>query len=271
MPTQEVNGFRMNYEDRGQGEVLLFQHGWLSTLRKWDGVIPHLEYRYRCIAVDARGCGQSERTKDGHTMRQYADDVLGLARALGIDRFTMIGHSMGGVIATYAALQAPDTVERLVYVASTPSADLIDASLLAALVSAGEAIAGGDRALASDFLSSIWVRPDPATLSAAVDEAMANSPEFTRESIKSCAEAHNNDLLTEIRAPSLAVTGAADPFLPAAIATRERLPNATLHVFNGVCHMPPDEVPAELAAVIDDFVRHGVVTAETVAAGAGVS
>ena len=134
MPQCEINGFTMNYEDRGQGEVLIFQHGWLSTLHVWDGVIPHLEDRYRCIAVDTRGCGESSRTKEGHSIDQYADDVLALARGLGIDRFTMIGHSMGGVIATHAALKAPEVVERMVLVASTPSVDLLDAGLVSALV-----------------------------------------------------------------------------------------------------------------------------------------
>jgi pimeloyl-ACP methyl ester carboxylesterase len=268
MPFQEVNGFRMHYEEQGQGEVLLLQHGWLSTLHVWDAVIPHLQYRYRCIAVDARGCGESERTKEGHTMRQYADDVLALAQALGIERFTLIGHSMGGVIATYAALAAPQAVERLVYVSSTPSADLVDAGLMASMVAAGEPIAAGDRAVATGFMRSIWFNPDPEMLAATVDRALANSPEFTRESIRSVAEAHNNDVLASIKAPALAVTGAADPFLPAAIATMERLPNATLHVFAGVCHMPNAEAPAELATVIDNFVQRGVITAETVAAAA---
>ena len=268
MPQREINGFTMNYSDQGQGDTLIFHHGWLSTLHHWDEVIPHLLHRYRCIAVDARGCGLSNEPHAGHTMRQYADDVLSLARELGIERCTLIGHSMGGVIATYAALQAPEVVERIVLVSSTPSADLIDPGLMASLIDAGEAIASGDRAVAAGFLSSIWVRPDAAKLSATVDVAMANSPEFTRESIKSVAEAHNNDLLAGLQTPTLAITGAADPFLPAALETMQRLPHATLHVLTGACHMPLFEAPVELAAAIDEFVQHGVITAEMVAAGA---
>lgn len=271
MPTQEINGFTMNYEDQGQGEVLIFQHGWLSTLHIWDGVIPHLAGRYRCIAVDTRGCGGSERVRAGHDLQQYADDVLSLAAALGIERFTFIGHSMGGVVATYAALKAPPAVERIVLVSAAPSADLIDAGLVAALVGAGEAIASGDRAVTTGFLRSVWARPDPALLSGMVDLALTNSPEFTRESIQSVAQAHLNDRLADITAPTLAVTGAADPFLPAVLATTERMPNATLHVFTGVCHNPPAEVPELLATAIDDFLQHGVVTAEMVAAAAGTS
>lgn len=269
MPQREINGFTMNYTDEGHGEVLIFHHGWLSTLHHWDAVIPHLLARYRCIAVDTRGCGHSREPKAGHAMRQYAADVLSLAQELEIERFTLIGHSMGGIVATYAAFQAPDVVERIVLVSSTPSADLIDPGLLTALVDAGEAIASGDRAVAAGFLSSIWVRPDAAKLSAAIDVAMANSPEFTRESIKSVAEAHNNDLLAGLQTPTLAITGAADPFLPAALETMQRLPRATLHVLTGACHMPLFEAPAELAAAIDEFVQHGVITAEMVAAGAG--
>jgi pimeloyl-ACP methyl ester carboxylesterase len=246
----------MNYEDRGAGPVLVFQHAWLSSLHVWDGVIPHLTDQYRCIAVDTRGCGESGNTVQGQNLQQYSDDVLELTKQLGIERFTLIGHSSGGVLGTYAALKAPKRVERLVLVASGPSAEFIPPETMPALIGVGEAVAAGNRGVPTSFFNSLFTRLDPAIVEMGVDQAMANSPENSREAIKSVGEAHNNDRLSELTMPVLSVTGADDVFLHAAIETKDRLPNATVHIFSRVGHMPPVEVPAELAAVIDDFVQH---------------
>jgi pimeloyl-ACP methyl ester carboxylesterase len=247
----------MNYEDRGTGPVLVFQHAWLGSLHVWDGVIPHLTDRYRCIAVDTRGCGESGNTPDNHNLQQYADDVLELTKQLGIDRFTLIGHSSGGFLSTYAALKAPNRVERLVLVASAPSVDLIPQESMPVMIGAGEAIAAGNRDAAVGLFSGLLTRQiDPAMVEGGIAQAMANSPENSREAIKSVGEAHNNDRLTELTMPVLSVTGADDLFLHAAIETKDRVPNATVHIFSRVNHMAPVEVPAELAAVIDDFVLH---------------
>jgi pimeloyl-ACP methyl ester carboxylesterase len=251
--------------------VLVFQHAWLGSLRIWDGVIPHLANRYRCIAVDTRGCGQSGNTPDNHNLQQYADDLLELTAQLGIDRFTLIGHSSGGVLGTYAALEAPKRVERLVLVGSIPSIDFIPAETMAALIAAGEAIASGSRETAESLFTALSARPpDPAILQAGVDQALANSPENSREAIKSVGEAHNNDRLDELTMPTLSVTGANDvPFVPAALRTMQELPDATMHIFSRVGHMAPIEVPAELAAVIDDFVQHGTGKNEPKATAVG--
>lgn len=108
MPEREINGFEMHYEDEGSGPVLVFQHAWLSAGMVWGGVVPALRDRYRCITFDGRGAGASERTEEGHNSEQYARDLLALADALGVERFTVVGHSSGGFVRTRSRWRRPN-------------------------------------------------------------------------------------------------------------------------------------------------------------------
>ena len=102
----QVNGVGLFVETRGSGPTILFQHGYTGSHDGWDAVVVRLQDRFRCVVIDARGAGDSEHPDDGYTMEQYASDVVGVADALGIDRFTFVGHSMGGGIGMVGATTA---------------------------------------------------------------------------------------------------------------------------------------------------------------------
>jgi pimeloyl-ACP methyl ester carboxylesterase len=130
------------------------------------------------------------------------------------------------------------------------------------LVGVGElAAAGTDEARDTliGFFGSASVRLPQEALEGAADLALTASPGFLRGAIQSVADTRPGDAISEVGTPTLVISGSADAFLPACIEASQRLPNAALHVFNRVGHMPPAEVPEELAALIDDFAQHGVV------------
>jgi len=267
MPEATVNGARLHYEERGPSgaPALLFQHGYMSAGDSWDGVIDALAGRHRCVALDARGCGESERTAEGHSVEQYAADVLALADTLHIDRFTFVGHSMGGGVGMWLALAEPARVERLVLVSSVPAGGVADdasanarrehtlelhrAGAVERLVMEGCALAARPRSDASlEHSARRWLGASEEHI-----EGMAQAMLTLRVA----------DRLGELEQPTLVVGAAADGLLPANLADYARLPKATLHVFSRVSHGVPSEVPAELAAIIEDFVEHGAVTART--------
>ncbi|MDE2596290.1 MAG: alpha/beta hydrolase [Sphingomonadales bacterium] len=86
--------------------VLLFLHGFPESHRTWRHQIAHFSDRYRCIAPDQRGYGGSSRPQDvaSYTPDKLISDVFQLADALGVDRFTIVGHDWGGAIAWGVAL-----------------------------------------------------------------------------------------------------------------------------------------------------------------------
>lgn len=106
--------------------VIVMVHGWLSHSRVWRHTIPVLHGRYRCIAVDLLGYGHSARPPGGdYSIAAQGRRVLALLDALGINRFTLLGHSMGGQISLCIAAQlAPQRVTRLIDVAGVTSGRL---------------------------------------------------------------------------------------------------------------------------------------------------
>ena len=91
-------------EEEGEGSpALVFIHYWGGSRRTWSEVIAPLSSRFRCIAVDLRGWGKSDRPVDDYSLFAQADDVEGVVEALNVKDFVLVGHSMGGKIAQILA------------------------------------------------------------------------------------------------------------------------------------------------------------------------
>lgn len=99
-------------------QPLILIHGWLSHGGVWRSTVPALQDRFYCIAIDLLGFGDNAKPAKGdYRIAAQAQRVVALADELGFKTFNLIGHSMGGQIATHiAAITAPDRVERLISV-----------------------------------------------------------------------------------------------------------------------------------------------------------
>lgn len=264
MATATINSARLFYDERGSGEPLLFQHGYTGFHEEWEGVVSRLAGRYRCIVMDARGAGDSEHTADGYSVEQYALDVVGLADHLGLDRFTYIGHSMGGLIGMQLAVTHPERLERLVLVAPAPSGGLHSpqADQYHTLKADRRKRGAVDEALEEQLATA--AREQPAdVLRTRIERNFAVSDGHHEGSWTSMQGIDLSARLGEIAIPTLMMAGAADSLLAANLEDFGRLRNATLHVFSRVGHGLPYEIPEEFTAVLADFLEHGVVTAAT--------
>lgn len=110
-------GVRLHYAERGprDGEAVLLLHGYTDSWFSFSEVLPRLPVDWRAIAPDQRGHGDSDRP-DAYALSDFAADALALLDALGLERATLVGHSMGTFIARQIALAAPARVRRLVLV-----------------------------------------------------------------------------------------------------------------------------------------------------------
>src|SRR5438045_1209856 len=99
MPTLVVNGFQLYYEDAGQGSPLVFLSGLGGDHRAFSAAMRHFQSRYRTLALDSRDVGQSDRAEGPYTIAEMADDVAGWLVALGLSAATVVGHSLGGMVA----------------------------------------------------------------------------------------------------------------------------------------------------------------------------
>src|SRR4051812_14575148 len=117
MPQVEVNGQRIFYEDSGDGETaIVFSHGYLMDHSMFDAQRDALRDRFRVIAWDERGHGQTETSDDAFTYWDSARDLLGLLDALEIEQAVLAGMSQGGFLSMRAALTAPERVRALVLI-----------------------------------------------------------------------------------------------------------------------------------------------------------
>lgn len=99
-------------------EAILFLHGFPESHRTWRKILPDLARDFRVVAPDQRGFGGSDRPEgvEAYKTDRIVEDLLALADALALGRFTLVGHDWGGAIAWLAALRHPDRIRRLVIV-----------------------------------------------------------------------------------------------------------------------------------------------------------
>jgi pimeloyl-ACP methyl ester carboxylesterase len=113
-----LHGHRVFYRAAGRGPVLVLVHGITSTSDTWSNVLPYLAERFTVIAPDLLGHGESAKPRGDYSLGAYASGIRDLLVALGHERATFVGHSLGGGIAMQLAYQFPEHCERLVLVSS---------------------------------------------------------------------------------------------------------------------------------------------------------
>ena len=216
--------------------------------------------------MDSRGAGDSERPDGGYTIEQYSQDIVGLLDHLGLDQVAYVGHSMGGGIGFQLGLEHAERFTHIMLV--TPiSADGY---------AADPQVSARGRQLRMDGARDVLIRErktgiareeliDEAEIARDVDRSLSASDGHYDDGMVAMATLRVGDRLDEMTTPTLMITSAADALLPANLADFQRLPNASLHVFNRVAHGVQDEVPDEFAELVADFVTHGVVNAQTLA------
>lgn len=121
MPKIEVDtGVDVHYEDRGTGDAIVFVHGWGGSADAWDMQVLDLAGSYRCITVDLRGHGDSDKPWGNYDYDLFVGDIAALIRALELTKVTLVGWSMGGQIALKYAHEHPDDLARVVVTGSGP-------------------------------------------------------------------------------------------------------------------------------------------------------
>ena len=116
------DGTTIFYKDWGEGQPIVFHHGWPLTADDWDSqMLFFLAHGYRVIGHDRRGHGRSTQTAEGHDMDTYADDAAEVVKKLGLKNSIHIGHSTGGgEVARYVARHGKGEVAKAVLISAIP-------------------------------------------------------------------------------------------------------------------------------------------------------
>ena len=262
MPRMTVNGAELNYEDQGTGQTIVLLHGWSMSGRFFQRQIAPLASKYRVIAPDFRGHGESQNVLSGHTVEQYAADVHALAATLGIERPVLLGWSMGVMVAyEYLNLSRDGEVAGLVIVEQGAS-DFIWSDYPEGVFTAEELhhsnneLQTDQAALAREFADLMLHEPDEETRSWMVEEMCKCPPAIAGSILLDQTLRDDRALITSIRIPTLVIFGE-DPKLTNPSAGKwisEQIPGARFEVICASSHCPFYEQADEFNALVTRFV-----------------
>lgn len=224
---------------------MLLIMGWGGDHTAWAFQIPALAARYRVIAFDNRGAGQSDAPDVPYTIRGMAADALALLDAVGIRRAHVCGASMGGMIAQELALAAPERVLSLQLHCTLARADAYGGLLVETLLRARERedAAGWARALLPWLVCRRTVAEHPEFVTVWVQRAVDNPYPTGLVGLRRQAEAvagHDAlDRLGHIAVPTLVTTGAEDILVPPAFSREihARIAGAEMAVIPDAGHL----------------------------------
>src|SRR6476659_2407066 len=114
----ELHGHRVIYRIAGSGPPVVLIHGMINSSRHWEDVALRLAEHYTGIAPDLIGHGDSATPRGDYSLGAHAASIRDLLAVIGVDRATIVGHSLGGGVAMQFFYQFPQRVERMVLVSS---------------------------------------------------------------------------------------------------------------------------------------------------------
>jgi pimeloyl-ACP methyl ester carboxylesterase len=268
-----LHGHRVRYLMAGSGPAVLLIHGITSSADTWRPAMEALAGEHTVIAPDLLGHGASAKPRGDYSLGAYASGVRDLLAALGHDRVTVVGHSLGGGVAMQFAYQFPERTRRLALVSSGGLGREVNMLLRAAALPGAELVlpllAPSWLARAVDGLG--WVgarlglraRPD---LEETVRGFVSLSDAATRAAFLHTLRAvidhggqrvsGHDRLYLAAHLPTLIVWGERDPIIPVAHgrAAHGAMPGSRLEVFDASGHFPHMDDTARFVAVLDDFL-----------------
>lgn len=270
-----ANGISIHHriEGRKGAPRLVFLNSLGSDLRIWADVADRLRERFEILLVDKRGHGLSETTPGPYSIALLAEDLTALLDTLGWARTSIVGLSIGGLIAQHVAIHAPERVESLVLMDT--AARIGEAQTwndrIASVQKDGVAAIG--EAVASRWFSDAFPTEHPARFKAWRVMLEATPREGYAGACAAVRDADYRAEVPRIGAPVLAIVGDADkPTSPDLVkGTADLIPGARFALIEGAGHLPCLEQPAEVAALIADHVEASRAAASPTRFDAGMT
>jgi pimeloyl-ACP methyl ester carboxylesterase len=269
----ELHGRRAVYRMAGAGPAVVLVHGMLNSSSHWQQVALDLATDHTVIAPDLIGHGDSAAPRGDYSLGAHAASVRDLLSALGIERATMVGHSLGGGVAMQFFYQFPARVERLVLISSGGLGHEVSPMLRTAAlpgVSAALALAAHPRLLAAVYGAGGRLRERGVRHGVYV-QAVARALRPLERPQARAAFLHTLRSVIDVRGqrvsatdrlylleqmPTMIVWGERDNTIPLRHGRRahEAVPNSRFRTLPRAAHFPHLEAPEQLAAALREFV-----------------
>lgn len=257
MPHSGGGRVPLNYEEAGQGAPLVLLHGLGETNEFWEYQIPFFAKRFRVIAVELPGFGQSLRSGEGYSIAGMAQAVWELLDHLALKKFYLLGHSMGGAIAQQLTLDHPQAVLKLVLANTVPAFRPVTfkqhfevwyRQLVMRML--------GPKRLARIGAQRMFPLEHQLDLRAKSEaRGMRNNGRNYLDALRALTQWSVLDRLREFTMPVLILAAEHDYFSRAdMLQFAHGLPKGHFHLFPGTHHAMAMEVPEDFNAVVMKFL-----------------
>jgi pimeloyl-ACP methyl ester carboxylesterase len=268
-----IHGHEVGYRMAGSGPAIVLVHGLTGSSTTWREVMPRLAERFTVVAPDLLGHGESAKPRGDYSLGAFASGIRDLLVAVGIDRATFVGHSLGGGVALQLAYQFPERCERLVLVSSgglgkevspilkavsLPGSELVLPLLLAPQLHQALQAAGG-------ILDRIGLRPGvrgkevwrsyTGLTETRGRMAFIHTVRSVIDPLGQRVSARDRLYLAQ-EVPTLIIWGTRDRIIPVdhAYAAHDLIPGSTLRIVPGAGHFVPFEAPEEFLDALVPFL-----------------
>jgi non-heme chloroperoxidase len=271
-----VNGAELYYKEWGEGQPIVFSHGWPLNSDAWEDQMFYLAQRgYRCIAHDRRGHGRSSQPWTGNNMDQYADDLNDLIEKTFAKDAILVGHSTGGgEVVRYLARHGTKRVSKVILISAVPPLMLKTPANPGGLpIEAFDQLRTAILADRSQFFKDLsmqfygYNRPGAKVSEGVRDnfwhQGMMAGFQAAYECIKAFSETDQTEDLKKIDVPTLIIQGGDDQIVPLAASgmlSSKIIKNATLKVYPGAPHGIPTTHKQQINQDILAFIK-GEMTA----------
>jgi pimeloyl-ACP methyl ester carboxylesterase len=252
-------GGPLPYDWHGAGEPLVLVAGLGGKGTSWRPFLADAARSYRVLTFDLPGSGRAPALAENATIRTLAADALRLFDHLGLERFRLVGRSMGGMVAQEIALSAPERVERLVLVSTCARSDPHLAEVFLLWARMAEL---GVPAEVRHRSSMLWCLGAGALSDAArrraylVAKREGDRPSDYAVQARACASHDALDRLGRLRVPTLVLAGGDDRLTPPALAEQlaRAIPGAEIDVVPDAGHLPYLETPEAFRKTVLEFL-----------------
>jgi non-heme chloroperoxidase len=250
---------RLRVTDRGEGPAIVLLHGWKSSHRLWDSTIAGLADRFRVVAFDLRGMGESDKPRAAYDFDEFAADLGFVLRKLDLEDVTLVGWSMGCSVSLQYLRTDGARVARLMLIngplrlTSTPDFPytMTEAELEGYIQDVAESWPTKERAFQHDSVRS----DDPTFGDWMYSIALQTPLDVVLASVRHQAKLDFRDFLRDLHIPVLAVYGRHDPYYPVELATyiAQRAPRGDYLIFEDSAHCVHLEEGPRFRATLAQF------------------
>ena len=262
--TISADGNAIHYQVQGQGKpAIIFIHGWCCDRSYWDAQLPYFAQKYKVVAIDLAGHGESGLDRKEWTMGAFGEDVVAVVNKLNLEQVVLVGHSMGGYVLLEASRRLPKRVIGLVGVDTLGNfefkftQEIIDDWFIPLRSNFAEG--------ARDFVRTMFTpNSDPALVEKIVADMSSAPKEVGLGALENYVDFQNNEIirvLQEVQAPIVCINS--DKYPTNAGANQQYAPSFKAMIMSGVGHFNMIEDSETFNRLLEETIQEFVQKAKS--------